>query len=151
MGENLTKESNFWKSLNTQCKPNVKINLSKNGELIITQKYLNSKLNPTENKVLRCACKSLNLTNQSDISVSGQSSSSALFEQQTVNEEGIQNSTNQSDLPLAAQLSSDTAHDQQTVNEEDIQNSANQPDDHVSTRPSSYKAFQDETSELKIE
>ena len=29
--ENLLKESKFWKSLNTQYKPNVKINLSENG------------------------------------------------------------------------------------------------------------------------
>ena len=120
--------------------------------MIITQKCLNSKLDAIEEEVLRSVYQFLNSTNQSDFSVSGQSSLSALFEQQTVNEEGIQNSTNQSDLPLAAQLSSDTIHDQQTVNEEDIQNPANQPDDHiVSTQRNSSKAFQDETSELKIE
>ena len=126
--------------------------MSENGELIITQKCLNSKLDAIEEQVLRSAYQFLNSTNQSDIPVSCQPRSSALFEQQTVNEEGIQNSTNQSDLPLAAQLSSDTIHDQQTVNEEDIQNPVNQPDDHiVPTQPNSYKAFQDETSELKIE
>ena len=148
--ENLLKESKFWKSLNTQFKPNVKINLSENGELVITQKCLNSKLDAIEEKVLRSAYQFLNSTNQPDIPVSGQQSSSAHYEQQTEDKEAIENSTNQSELPSAAQLSSDTAHDQQIENEEDIQIPENQPDDHVSTRPSSSKAFQDETSDLKM-
>ena len=150
-GENLLKESNFGKSLNTQYKPNVEINLSKNGELVITQKCLNSKLDAIEEEVLRSAYQFLNPTNQPDIPVSDQSSSSAHCEQQTVNKEVIQNLTNQSDQSSAAPPSSDTAHDQQTGNEEDIQNQENQPDDHVSTRPSSSRAFQDKTSDLKME
>ena len=150
-GENLMKESNFWKSLNTQFKPNVEINLSENGELVITQKYPNLKLDAIEKKVLRSAYKSPNLTNQPDIPVSGQPSSCAHCEQQTVDKKVIENAKNQSDLPLAAQLSSDTAPDQQTANEKGIQNQENQPDDHVSTRPSSSRAFQDKTSDLKME
>ena len=149
-GEKLIKESIFSKSLNAQCMPNVKINLSENGELVITQNCPNLKLDPIEKKVLRSAYKSPNSTNQPDIPVSGQPSSSAHCEQQTVNKKVIEKATTQSDLPSAAPPSSDTAHDQQTANEEDIQNPENQPDDHVSTRPSSSKAFQDETSDRKM-
>ena len=149
-GEKLIKESILWKSLYTQYKPNVKINLKENGELVITQKCPNLKLDPIEKKILRSAYKSPNSMNQSDIPVFGQPSSSAYCEQQTVDKEVIENSTNQSDQSSAAPPSSDTAHDQQTANEEDIQIQENQPDDHVSTRPSSYKFFQDETSDQKI-
>ena len=116
-GEKLIEESIFWRSSNAQCKPNVKINLSENGELVITQK-----LDPIENKVFRSAYKSPNSTSQPDIPVFGQPNSSAHCEQRTVDKKVIENLTNKSEKSPAAAPTSDA---------EDIQNPANQPDNHV--------------------